>query len=124
MTKHMTDIGTKLKLLRENANLTQKQIAKYLSIDRSLVSKIEKGECSINSDTLNQLSTLYGCPVSLLISNDASSPAFSQAFKAASLDFTEQQALSILNKIALNQFTMDQLDELIKDDKNKQSFKK
>ena len=39
MTKHMTDIGTKLKLLRENANLTQKQIAKYLSIDRSLVSK-------------------------------------------------------------------------------------
>ena len=108
MTKHMTDIGTKLKLLRENANLTQKQIAKYLSIDRSLVSKIEKGECSINSDTLNQLSTLYGCPMSLLISNDASSPAFSQAFKAASLD---------LNKIALNQFTMDQLDELIKDDK-------
>lgn len=33
MTKHMTDIGTKQKLLREDAHLTQKQNAKYLSID-------------------------------------------------------------------------------------------
>ena len=89
MTKHMTDIGTKLKLLREDAHLTQKQNAKYLSIDRSLVSKIEKGECSINSDTLNQLSTLYGCPMSLLISNDASSPAFSQAPPSRSKDMQD-----------------------------------
>lgn len=117
MTKHMEDIGTKRKLLREDAHLTQKQVAKYLSIDRSLVSKIEKGEYSISSDILNALSTLYGCPVPLLISNDVSSPAFSQAFKAASLDFTEQQAVSILNKIALNQFTMDQLAEVINDNK-------
>lgn len=117
MTKQMTDIGTKLKLLRENAHLTQKQVAKYLSIDRSLVSKIEKGEYSISSGILNKLSTLYGCPVPLLISNDASSPAFTLAFKAASLDFKEQQTLSILNKIALNQFTMDQLAEVINDNK-------
>lgn len=117
MTKHMTDIGTKLQLLRENAHLTQKQVAKYLSIDRRLISKIEKGEYSISPDILNALSTLYGCPVPLLISDDELSPAFSQAFKAASLDFTEQQALSIINKIALNQFKMDQLAEVIKDDK-------
>lgn len=113
MTKHMADIGTKQKLLREDAHLTQKQIAKYLLIDKSLVSKIE----IISSDTLNELSALYGCPVPLLISNDVSAPAFSQAFKEASLDFTEQQTLSILNKIALNQFTMDQLAEVIKDNK-------
>lgn len=117
MIKHMADIGTKRKLLREDAHLTQKQVAKYLSIDRRLVSKIEKGEYSISSDTLNELSALYGCPVPLLISNDVSSTDFSQAFKAASLDFTEQQTLSILNKIALNQFTMDQLAEVINDNK-------
>lgn len=117
MTKHMEDIGTKRKLLREDAHLTQKQVAKYLSIDRRLVSKIEKGDYSISSDTLYELSALYGCPVPLLISNDVSSPVFTQAFKVASLDFTEQQTLSILNKIALNQFTMDQLAEVIKDDK-------
>ena len=37
-----TNIGMKIKKLRENANLTQKQIAEFLSVDQSLVSKFEK----------------------------------------------------------------------------------
>lgn len=53
------NIGMKIKKLRENANLTQKQVADYLSIDQSLVSKFEKGERSINSDLLNDIANLF-----------------------------------------------------------------
>lgn len=110
MIKHTTtNIGIKLKQLRENANLTQKQIAEYLSVDQSLVSKIEKSERSISSDILNQLSALYCCPVSLLISNEDLSSTFTIAFRTTSIDSTDLQALAIINKIALNQLKMDQI---------------
>ena len=69
METNIVKIGTKIKQLREKSNLTQKQVADYLSIGQSLVSKFEKGERSINSDTLDQISNLFCCPVSALLSN-------------------------------------------------------
>lgn len=41
-TKNMTNIGEKIKRLRETAKVTQTQLAEFLSIDQSLISKIEK----------------------------------------------------------------------------------
>jgi len=109
MKTNLLNIGMKIKQLRENANLTQKQIADFLSIDQSLVSKFEKGERSINSDILNQLATLFCCPISTLISNETIVPKYTIAFRTTAIENTDLNALSIINKIALNQFKMDQL---------------
>lgn len=103
------NIGIKIKKLRENANLTQKQVAEYLSIDQSLVSKFEKGERSISSDVLSEIATLFCCPVSSLISNEEITSTYAIAFRTASIDIADLCALSMINKIALNQFKMDQL---------------
>lgn len=103
------NIGIKIKKLRENANLTQKQIAEFLSIDQSLVSKIEKGERSIGSETLSEIATLFCCPISSLISSEDITSTYEIAFRTASIESTDLCALSIINKIALNQFRMDQL---------------
>lgn len=109
MTVNSSCIGIKVKQLREHANLTQKQLADFLSIDQSLVSKFEKGERSINSDILNQLAALFCCPVSILVSDESIVPAYTIAFRTTAIDNTDLNALTIINKIALNQFKMDQL---------------
>ena len=49
----------KLKDLREDLDLTQKQIADYLGITQSLVSKIEHNTRNINMTWLEQLCDLY-----------------------------------------------------------------
>lgn len=108
-TMGISDIGTKIKRLREKANLTQKQIAEYLSVDQSLISKFEKGERSISTDILSQLATLFCCPISTLISDENMTFAYNIAFRTSSMDTADLNALAIINKIALNQLKMDQL---------------
>lgn len=116
MAADLSRIGMKVKQMREMANLTQKQIAEFLSIDQSLVSKFEKGERSINSDVLNQLAALFCCPVSDLVSDESSVPAYTIAFRTTSIDNADLNALTVINKIALNQFKMDQLAGGVRDD--------
>lgn len=108
-TIEISDIGTKIKRLREKASLTQKQIAEYLSVDQSLISKFEKGERSISTDILNQLATLFCCPISTLVSDEKMTPVYNIAFRTSSMDTADLNALAIINKIALNQLKMDQL---------------
>ena len=54
-----SDVGSVLRELRIQNNFTQKQIADYLNVDQSLVSKIEHNTRSINMTWLNQLCNLY-----------------------------------------------------------------
>lgn len=116
MEINLTNTGTKIKQLREKSNLTQKQIAEFLSIDQSLVSKIENGERSISSDNLNQLAALFCCPISALVSDENIVPAYTIAFRTTAIDNADLNALTVINKIALNQFKMDQLAGGIADD--------
>ena len=52
------DINLKLKELREKNGYTQQNIADFLNVDQSLISKIEKGERTFTADMLNSLSSL------------------------------------------------------------------
>lgn len=51
----------KLKQLREDNGYTQKQVAEYLEIDQSYLSKIEKGERKITLSLIRKLCSLYDC---------------------------------------------------------------
>ncbi|MCH5273129.1 MAG: helix-turn-helix transcriptional regulator [Lachnospiraceae bacterium] len=116
MLNNVTEIGIKIRQFREAANLTQQQIAEYLSVDQSLISKFEKGERAISSDTLNQLAVLFCCPVSALVSAEKTAPTYNIAFRTNAINFEDLNALSVINKIALNQLQMDQLAGGIKND--------
>lgn len=105
----ISDIGSRIKSLREKANLTQKQIAEYLSVDQSLISKFEKGERSISTDILSRLATLLCCPIFDLVSDKKMTPVYNIAFRTSSIDSADLNALAVINKIALNQLKMDQL---------------
>lgn len=57
----MKEIGQRLKELREEHNFSQSQVAKYLGIDQSNLSKMERGERKFKKSSLKKLSLLYNC---------------------------------------------------------------
>jgi len=53
--------------MREDADLTQQQIAKFLKCDQSLYSKYERGERAIPLELVIKLALYYGTSVDYLI---------------------------------------------------------
>jgi transcriptional regulator with XRE-family HTH domain len=49
-------IGNKIKRARQEANLTQEQLAQQLFMQRSVLSKIENGKYSVAADRLGNFS--------------------------------------------------------------------
>ncbi len=60
-------MSSRIKDLREDRDLTQKQIAKYLMCDQSLYSKYERGERVITMDILERLARYYNTSTDYLI---------------------------------------------------------
>lgn len=105
----MSTVGSNLRSLRKDMGLSQKNVAAYLGVDQSLVSKFEAGERAISADMLNKLSALFCCPVSRIVTPDAGRPRLAFAFRANGLDGSDLRTLAVINKIALNQSHMDRL---------------
>ncbi len=57
-----------LKKLRTDRDLTLQALAEQSGISRASLSRIEKGEVSPTADTLGALATVYGLPISVLLS--------------------------------------------------------
>lgn len=58
---------TRIRDLREDADLTQKQLAAYLSCDQSLYSKYERGERALPLDAAVRLAQYYGVSLDYLL---------------------------------------------------------
>ncbi len=56
-------LGAKLKQARQEANLKQEQVARYLMVPTSAVSAMEKGQRKIDAVELFYLSKLYAKPL-------------------------------------------------------------
>lgn len=52
--------GERIRLLRENNTLLQKQVASHLEIDGPMLSKIEKGERVAKKDQVVRLAAIFG----------------------------------------------------------------
>ena len=57
----MIEIGERIKRLREENGYSQTQVADYLGIDQSNLSKIERGERKFKLGLLKKLCLLYNC---------------------------------------------------------------
>ena len=95
-------IGENIRALRENAGFTQSGLAQFLGIDQSLVARIEKGERSISADMLEKLSPLFGVTVEQIESQPVETRKLSIAFRGSEFTVREMEAISAINKIALN----------------------
>lgn len=95
-------IGENIRYLRENAGYTQSSLAQFLNVDQSLVSKIEKGERNLSADMLEKIATLFGVTVRQLESQPIAESKLSFAFRGSDLSTSEMEAITAINKIALN----------------------
>lgn len=117
---NLVAIGNRIKSLREKAKLTQSDVARYLSLDQSMIAKMEKGERKITLDVVKKLSALFCCTVDYILTGEDADQVHTISFRTNNLDAEDLKALARINKIVLNQFEMDKMWELIKnEEKNK-----
>lgn len=95
-------IGKRISEIRKELGYSQNNIAKYLNVDQSLVSMIEKGKRSLTVEMLNKLSYLFGLPTQAFVDDDWNSKKLSIAFRANELTEMDMEAISAINRIALN----------------------
>jgi transcriptional regulator with XRE-family HTH domain len=97
-----TIIGQKVKALREKAGLNQGQIAQFLGVDQSNISKCEKGERQFQVDHLERLGSLFGVSLGDLMSEEVSVAPLQIAFRADGMQIEDLNAIADIQKIALN----------------------
>lgn len=99
---NVTLASRRFKELRENNKFSQAQLASFLNIDQSYVSKFEKGERNINVDVLEKMCNLFGCTLKYFENEDEKYEPMSIAFRSNNLQSEDLEAISAINKVALN----------------------
>lgn len=95
-------IGENIRVLRDGMGFNQISIARFLGVDQSLISKIEKGERNLSSDMLEKLACLFGVSVESIENSRIEASRLSFAFRAGDLTVEDMEAISMINRIALN----------------------
>lgn len=96
------NVGIRVKQLREQTRLNQTQIAAFLGVDQSYISKCEKGERQFNVDLLEKLCNLFGCTLPDLLNGDAQIETLNVAFRAEVIAEDDLVAIADIHKIVLN----------------------
>lgn len=104
-------IGANIKTLRVQSDMPQKHLAAYLKVDQSQISKIENGERSIKAVMLEKIATLFGLPVTSLLSEDLPTDRMGLSLRAEEITREGLDAISTVHRIALNLAFMYELSE-------------
>jgi transcriptional regulator with XRE-family HTH domain len=104
-----SQIGSNIRRLRKKFRLSQTQIAQYLGVEQSVISKGENGERPFNIDCLEKLSNLFGCELSEFIVQGSAVETINITFCADNVDECDLEAISDINRIAMNIIQMKKL---------------
>ena len=95
-------IGKRFSELRNISGLTQNQMAQYLDVDQSYISKCEKNERQFSADILEKAAELFGCPVEYFTDETSEFAPMTMALRAKSVTTGDLETIAAMNKIALN----------------------
>lgn len=105
----ITLASKRFKELREKSGLTQAQLAQYLDIDQSYISKFEKNERQFGTDTLQKAADLFGCSLDCFIDQNVEHEAPVIALRANSVTIEDLETIASMNRLALNLRYMEKL---------------
>ena len=94
--------GMRLKQLRKESKITQEQLAKYLNIDQSLVTKLENGTRNLNVTLIDKICNLFGCSDAYLMGEDDSYIPLNFAFRSNGVQTEDLESIAAVNKIVMN----------------------
>lgn len=98
----MATIGEKLKIMREKAELRQGQIAEYLGVTQTFISKVESGERNLTVDQLESVLYLYGYSLASFANDDLDPQPIRFAFQAQDVSQDDLRTIAEINRIANN----------------------
>jgi predicted transcriptional regulator, HTH XRE-like family len=96
------ELHLRLKKLRKDCKLTQDQMAKYLSVDQTLITKLENGSRAMSVTIMDQLCSLFGCTEEYLLGQSDTYIPLNFAFRANGIQGEDLQSIAAVNKIAMN----------------------
>lgn len=109
MVLDTTLAGKRFKELREQSSLTQAQMAEYLDIDQSYISKFEKNERQFGTDTLQKAADLFGCSLDCFIDDKVEYESPVIALRANSVADEDLEVIARINRLASNLRYMENL---------------
>ena len=98
----MAAINEKLKLMREKAGLRQGQIADYLGVTQTFISKVEAGERNLTVDQLERVLNLYGYSLASFVNSEQDAHPIQFAFRAQDVSQNDLHIIAEIGKIAIN----------------------
>ena len=108
----MKAINEKIKELREKSGFRQSQIAEFLGVTQTYISKIESGERKITVDQLERLASLYGYSLDMFVNMPDEVQPISIAFRAQDANLNDLSVVADIGRIAINSsFMSDLLEE-------------
>ena len=102
-------LSERLKSLRKESKLTQEQMANYLEVDQSLITKLENGTRNFNVDLIEKICNLFGCTDDYLLGESDEYLPLNFAFRSNNIQAEDLKSIAMINKIAMNLRFMDQM---------------
>ena len=102
-------INIRLKQLRKESRITQEQMAEYLGVDQSLITKLENGTRSLNVTLIDKICNLFGCSEAYLMGEDDAYIPLNFAFHSNGIQSEDLESIAVVNKIAMNIRYMNEL---------------
>lgn len=94
--------GKRFHELRVQSGLTQSQLAEYLNVDQSYISKCEKNERQFSIDILEKAANLFGCSLEYFTNTDSKYNPIPFSFRANRITAKDLESIAVINRITLN----------------------
>ena len=98
----MTRISETLKIMREKTGLRQGQVAEYLGVTQTFISKVETGERNLTVDQLESLVNLYGYSLASFADAKHDPHPIQFAFRAQDVSQDDLRIIADIGRIAVN----------------------
>lgn len=92
----------RLQQIRTESKLTQMQLAQYLGIDQTTVTKLEKGTRKLNVSMIEKICNLFGCSESFLLGEDDDFIPLNFSFRSNNIQTEDLESIAAVNKIVMN----------------------
>ena len=92
----------RLKQLRKESKITQEQLAKYLDVDQTMITKLENGTRSLNVTLIEKICNLFGCSDAYLMEEDDEYIPLNFAFRSNGIQTEDLESIAVVNKIVMN----------------------
>ena len=110
MSANGATIGENARRAREASGFSQANVAEFLKVDQSLISKFEKGLRSLQTDMLERLANLYGhCISDFSCTGGIPELQIKAAYRSSGITVDDIEAIHDIKRIALNLFYMSEL---------------